>query len=117
MKRTVLVMIMAVLTGFAMAQEKKGKTETAVIQTSAECGDCKDRIEGGLNYTKGVLFAELDLETKKVTVKFNTKKISLQQVKEKIASIGYDANEVKADSVAQKKLPACCQPGGMKNKQ
>ena len=71
MKRTVLVMIMAVLTGLTMAQEKKSKSETAVIQTSAECGDCKNRIEEGLNYTKGVAFAELDLETKKVTVKFN----------------------------------------------
>ena len=96
------------------AQEKKGKTETVVIQTSAECGDCKDRIENGLNYTKGIVFAELDLETKKVTVKFNTKKITLQQVKEKINSIGYDADEMKADPAAVQKLPACCQPRGMK---
>lgn len=114
MKRTVLVMIMAVLTGLTMAQEKKSKSETAVIQTSAECGDCKNRIEEGLNYTKGVAFAELDLETKKVTVKFNSKKISLLQVKEKIASIGYSADEVKATQEAIQKLPACCQPGGMK---
>ena len=32
----------------ANAQEKKAKYETAVIQTSAECGDCKGRIEEGL---------------------------------------------------------------------
>lgn len=96
------------------AQEKKSKLETVVIQTSAECGDCKDRIEEGLNYTKGVKFAELDLETKKVTVKYMPSKITLQQVKEKISSIGYDADEVKAIPEAVQKLPACCQPGGMK---
>ena len=68
------------------AQEKKTKFEIVTIQTSAQCGDCKTRIEDGLNYTKGVKFAELDLITKKVTVKYASKKISLQQVKEKINS-------------------------------
>jgi len=47
-------------------------------------------------------------------VKYNSKKISLQQVKEKINSIGYDADEMKADPEAVQELPACCQPGGMK---
>ncbi len=98
----------------AHAQEKKSKLETVVIQTSAECGQCKDRIEEGLNYTKGIKFAELDLETKKVTVKFSPKKISLIAVKEKINSIGYDADDLKAKSEIVKTLPLCCQPGGMK---
>jgi len=51
----------------SLSQEKKSKFQTVIIQTSAECGDCKERIENGLNYTKGISFAELDLETKKVT--------------------------------------------------
>lgn len=114
MKNGLLILMAMFMMNTTFAQEKKGKTETVVIQTSAECGDCKDRIENGLNYTKGIVFAELDLETKKVTVKFNTKKITLQQVKEKINSIGYDADEMKADPAAVQKLPACCQPGGMK---
>jgi copper chaperone CopZ len=101
--------------GFTQAQEKEQKFQTVVIQTSAECGDCKDRIEEALNYTKGVVFAELDLETKKVTVRFTTKKISLQEVKQAIATIGYDADEVKAEPKAQLSLPKCCQPNGMKN--
>lgn len=105
---------MLVLNG-AFAQEKKSKIETIVLQTSAECGDCKDRIEEKLNYTKGVKFAELDLETKKVTIKYSPKKISSQQIKEIISSIGYDADDVKADPEKVKKLPACCQPGGMKH--
>lgn len=43
---------------------EKAKFETVVIQTSAECGDCEDRIESMLNYTKGVKFSELDIESK-----------------------------------------------------
>ena len=109
-----LFLLMVFTAGKAQAQEKQQKIQTVVIMTSSECGDCKERIEGALNYTKGVVFAELDVETKKVTVRFVTKKISLQQVKEAIAAIGYDADDVKAVPAAQKKLPKCCQPNGMK---
>ncbi len=110
-----LLLLMLLMHSGVQAQEKQQKFQTVVILTSSECGDCKERIEGALNYTKGVVFAELDVSTKQVTVKFATKKISLQQVKEAISAIGYDADEVKAVPAAQKKLPKCCQPNGMKN--
>lgn len=116
MKKYLIILIAILFTQFANAQDKKSKLETAVIQTSAECGDCKDRLENLLNYTKGVKFSELNLEDKKLTVKFNPSKITLDEIKKKIAGIGYDADEVKADPEMVKKLPLCCQPGGMKNK-
>jgi mercuric ion binding protein len=98
------------------AQEvsKSKKSETIVIQTSAQCGDCKERIENGLNYTKGVVFAELNDDTKKVTVKYKTGVTSPQKIKAKIAEIGYDADEIKATKSGLDKLPTCCKPGGMK---
>ena len=114
MKNVLLTLMAVFIFNGLYAQEKKSKFETVIIQTSAQCGDCKTRIEDGLNYTKGVKFAELDLITKKVTVKYAAEKISLQQVKEKINSIGYDADEMKANTEAILKLPACCQPEGMK---
>lgn len=112
MKKVIFIFVMLFAGGMAMAQ----KTETVKIKTSAECGDCKERIEEKLNYTKGVVFAELDVESKVVTVKYKKDKITLDQVKKTIAEVGYDADEVKAVPEKQKKLPLCCQPGGMKNK-
>jgi periplasmic mercuric ion binding protein len=91
---------------------QQAKKQTIIIQTSAQCGECKERIEGALNYTKGVRFAELDLENKKVTVQFLTKKTSAEQIKSLIAKIGYDADDVKADISDVQKLPKCCQPNG-----
>ena len=96
------------------AQDKAASSETIVIQTSAICGDCKERIEGLLNYTKGITFAELDLTTKKVTVKFKPSKINLTEIKKKISDLGYDADEVKANPSGKAKLPQCCQLGNMK---
>jgi hypothetical protein len=57
-------------------------------------------------------FAEMDLESKKVTVKYATSKISVQEIKEVIVKIGYDADELKAKKEAIEKLPKCCQPNG-----
>ncbi len=108
-KLIMLVLFAFMSVNFTIAQ----KSENAIIKTSAECGQCKDRIEEKLNYTKGISFAELNYETKELTVKFKTNKISLQQIKEIVSQLGYDADEVKAISEQQNKLPACCKPGGM----
>jgi mercuric ion binding protein len=109
MKTNFLSLIFLLFCTISFAQ----KAETSVIQTSAQCNDCKERIEEKLNYTTGVKFAELDLETKKVSVKYSPKKITLQKIKETIASVGYDADEVKAKQEDILKLPRCCQQGGM----
>lgn len=93
----------------------KPKTETAIIKTSAECGECKERIETKLNYTKGISFADLNYETQELTVKFKPDVISLLEIKTIVSELGYDADEVKANPTAQKALPTCCQPNGMKH--
>ncbi len=111
MKNSLFIFLLFLIGNSAFAQ-KANKTETIQIQTSAQCGDCKERIEGKLNYTKGIKFAELDLETKKVTVKFKPESISRKEILEIIAAIGYDADEIKAKKEDIEKLPACCQPGG-----
>lgn len=82
------------------------------IQTSAQCGDCKQRIETTLNQTKGVVYAELNLDTKVVEVKFKPSKTDAVAIKTALTLIGYDADEMKANPAAQKALPHCCQPGG-----
>jgi copper chaperone CopZ len=88
------------------------KTMVIQIQTSAQCGDCKERIETALNQSKGVVYAELNLETKIVEVKFKTAKTDRAQLQVVLANIGYQADDKKANPEALKALPLCCQPGG-----
>ena len=114
MKNVLFAVFALLFVQVATAQEKKAKFETVVIQTSAECGSCKTRLEDVLNYTKGVKFAELNLEDKKVTVGYNPKKISLDEIRKIISETGYDADDLKANPKSVEKLPACCKPGGMK---
>ncbi len=109
MKKVIILFVLAFIANGVSAQELK-KVEEVMIQTSAKCFDCKERIEGALNYVKGVKFAELDNETKIVTVRYKTKTVSLDKIKAEIAAVGYDADDVKAIKAAVDKLPACCKP-------
>lgn len=109
MKKLIMILVLAFVAHSANSQELK-KVEEIKIQTSAKCGDCKERIEGALNYLKGVQFAELNNDTKVVTVRYKTKAVSLDQIKAEIAEAGYDADDVKALDTAIEKLPMCCKP-------
>ncbi len=115
MKNSLLMLTLLFVSSFAFSQKPAAKTETVVIMTSAECDECKERIEGSLNYTKGVKFAELDVASRKLTVKFKNDVITLAEIKKQISSLGYNADEVLADPVAYEKLPACCKAGGMEH--
>lgn len=105
------LILLTLVTGFAM--QKDSKTKTITFITTAVCEECKERIENKLNYTKGVVFAELNLDNKMLTVKFKTEVITEQKIKEILASIGYSSDTIKRDSEAYAALPKCCQGGGI----
>lgn len=109
MKGIISIVMLTLFVGLASAQS----VEEVKINTSAECASCKERLEGKLNYTSGIKFAELDVPSKVLTVKYTRKKISLDEIRKIISELGYDADDVKANPEALKKLPACCKPQGM----
>lgn len=107
-----LLFVSSIGFGVEGKEKTKAKVETVVIQTNAICGSCKDRIEKELNYTKGVVFAELDLDSKKVTVKFKTKLLVEKDLHDIINNIGYSTNLSNRNQEAFEKLPKCCQSEG-----
>ncbi len=108
--RIAIAFVMFTLTSFAQK-----KVQEVVIQTTAECGSCKERIESKLNYTKGIKFAELDVPSRELTVNFKATTISLKEIKEIVVALGYDADDIKANPQAYQALPACCKVGGMEH--
>jgi copper chaperone CopZ len=110
--KNLVVLVFALFTLTAFGQKK---VEEVIIQTTAECNECKERIENKLNYTKGVKFADLDVLSKKLTVKFKTKNITLQEIKTIVSELGYDADDTKANQEAYKSLPECCKVAGMEH--
>jgi periplasmic mercuric ion binding protein len=110
MRTKVLLLISGLLMlvsqgSFAQADKK---VEEIKIKSSAVCNQCKDRIESGLAYEKGVKSSSVDVKTKVITVKYNPAKTNPDQIRKAISALGYDADNVPADKTAYAKLPACC---------
>lgn len=105
--KTILSIFLVLFVFTTHAQKKAPKTNVIKIKTSVIC-DCHGDLINKLNYTKGVVFAELDLKSQTVTVKYKTKFISDAQVRQIISNIGYHADDLKRNEVAFKELPACC---------
>jgi periplasmic mercuric ion binding protein len=104
---------MLAFTDSTFSQDKKA--ETIKIKTSAVCGQCKERIESGMAFQKGVKDVNLDVETKIATITFNTLKTNPDLLRKAISKLGYDADSVVADSAAYVKLPACCKKNAAKH--
>jgi copper chaperone CopZ len=104
-------MIFSSVAGFG--QQKK--IDTIMIKTSAVCGMCKDRIEGGLAFEKGVKSSTLDVDTKVATIIYNPAKTSPAQLRQTVSKLGYDADTIPANQVAYNKLPACCKKDAPKH--
>jgi mercuric ion binding protein len=104
---TFLIIIFAGIFSSAFASQ-----DTVKIKTSAQCADCKKRIESKLNFTKGVKNAVLDLKTKEAIIVYDLTKTNPDKLRIAISKVGYDADRLQADPKAYKKLPKCCQKGG-----
>ena len=109
---TIIFLVFSLMVGSCATAQSTVKVKTVKIQTSAICGMCKTRIEKKLNYTKGIVFAELDLETKELTVKFKTKFLTAESVRKVVSDLGYHADDTKRNKDAYANLPRCCQDGG-----
>ena len=90
------------------------QSDTLRVQTSAECGTCKKKLEKELVFEKGVKSVNLNLNTKVVTVVYAEEKTNADKIRMAISKIGYDADSIPADKKAYNRLPDCCKKDGMK---
>lgn len=109
----ILIAVVAVATlSFTM---DGGKKERATFTVYGECGMCEKRIEGALSDVKGVDWADWEQATLELTVKYNPDVISLEEIKQTVAAVGHDTDDVKATKEAYENLHACCKYERPKN--
>lgn len=109
--RVIVIIFVAMLATFSVkAQKGSGVLE---MKSSIVCGMCKDTIEKGLAYEKGVKSAFVNVEENTITVHYKTKKISELEVKEAINELGYVAGDMKPTKAQYDKLHGCCKAGGV----
>ena len=71
------------------------------------CEKCKKRIEDAA-YIKGVKYADWNVVSHQLTVKYDSSKTSPDLILKSIAKAGHDAGNFKATLADYDKLPSCC---------
>jgi len=83
--------------------------KTASIRVYGNCGMCKRTIEGALNKAEGVRQASWDVSTGMLSVAYVPDQIDQEQIKAKVAAVGYDSDTHRAPDEVYSALHACCQ--------
>ena len=118
MKKVIVTsfVVLSLITFVGVSASSFANTTTFLIQSKTEifkvygnCGMCKKRIESSLSNVDGVENATWDVKTKMLNVTFDSEVVSLHEIKENIASVGHDTDEVRATEKVYNKLPGCCQ--------
>lgn len=111
MKIRILNAALAVLF-FAFSMNATAQTkgeETLVVKSVLACSTCEKRIQDDLPYkVKGIKTVKASSETNEITVTYRADKTTPEAIRTGIASIGYDADDVKADEKAFSKLGEHC---------
>ena len=73
-----------------------------------QCNMCVANIESSLNKVDGIVKFKVELNDLIVKVKFDTKKITQEEIELAISNVGYKANAVHANVEAYNKLAMSC---------
>lgn len=106
-----ILIAIAMITGSAAQAQSKNEVTVKLgfyCDHFDQCETGKSRLEKELMFTKGVKDIKTDSQSRTITVKFNPKKTSEQNIREAISKAGYDADDMKADPKGYAKLDECC---------
>ncbi|MCL2511150.1 MAG: heavy-metal-associated domain-containing protein [Bacteroidales bacterium] len=93
-----------------MVYAQKATEETITIKSVIACQKCVDRIQNDLPHLvkKGIKTVKVNVATNEIVVTYKTDKTNPDAIRKAITTIGYDADNMKADEAAFKKLPEHC---------
>ena len=103
MKSLLLSFLLITITSIGFAQ---AKSET--FKVSGECGSCKKKIESAAKKA-GASYAAWNVDSKELTIKYNSTSTNTAKIQKAIAAVGYDTPDYKASDDAYNKLDGCCQ--------
>lgn len=115
MKKTMLKLVVPAFMGVSMlmscgnAETTNDSLAKAEFMVYGNCGMCEKTIEASLNGQDGIDNADWDRETKMMVVSYDAKVMNEDEIKEKIASVGYDTDSHRAGESVYDALPGCCQ--------
>jgi Cu(I)/Ag(I) efflux system membrane fusion protein len=95
-------------TSMMNSEENSQSVVSESFHVSGNCGMCKNRIEKAVATLDGIYKSDWNVETKIMHVEYDTEQTKLIEIKKKIAGVGHDAGEIKADDSTYEELAGCC---------
>ena len=108
MRNIIFGMMLLMVTVSIQAQEKKNKNAKYNVEVNGNCEQCKKRIEKAALSVAGVKSAEWHLDDHILHLIINEEKCSVTEVKQAIANVGHDTDDIKAKDEVYEKLHHCC---------
>ena len=94
--------------GLQLSAQEASVTKES-FKVSGNCDMCKSTIEKAAKSVDGVNSAKWNVASKKMNVKYDSEKTSLEEIQTAIVASGYDIGEQKATEEAYNNLHSCCQ--------
>ena len=105
MKKIILILAIIFYTTTVVGQNKN---EKVAFEVAGICEMCKERIEKAALTTKGVKYANWDLETHMLSLIIDERKTTVQKIQENVAAVGHSTVEVETTLEAYNNLDECC---------
>lgn len=86
-----------------------GKPDDCMIKTRRICNICKYQLGRNIYFEKGVKDVHIDWLKETIRIFYDASKTSPEKLKKYIVSIGYDADELKANVKKREILKVCCE--------
>lgn len=103
MLKTILLSVLFIM----MATIGVAQTKTKTFTVAGECGMCKKKIESTAKGA-GASNALWNMNTKALTVKYNSTSTNKAKIEKAIAAVGYDTPDYKTTEAAYNNLHTCC---------
>lgn len=101
---SIFTLIIIFSTSLSFAQDNK---VTDSLKVFGNCVQCKNRIENALK-VNGIFSSNWSAKTQMLNVTYNPDAISLNDIHEKVATVGHDTELKKSSDKVYESLPECC---------
>ena len=103
-----LIILSLFFSSICFSQDNNEKSQKVSFTVKGVCQMCKDRIEKGTIKIKGIKYVTWDIMSNNVSLIYNSKKISLDEIHKGISLLGHSTNKYTAPSEIYNNLPNCC---------
>ncbi|MES2762135.1 MAG: heavy-metal-associated domain-containing protein [Bacteroidota bacterium] len=103
--KTLIIIFISLI--FSVKIHAQSCVQTTTISVKGNCDECKERIENAVDI-KGVKTSNWDEHKQAITVTYDSKKVTLEQIEMAIAKSGHKTSHQAADLKAYNGLPNCC---------